>query len=200
MAFLHMANNGELAALTVPSRERIPVRRVYSDPPEPPSGFMSTPATVQTSRLFELPPELRLQIYEHALAPYGVLCLSQYSPFTTPTVTPALLATCKQIYNEADDIIYTCNEVCIELQIQRDNWYSILKKRIPQKIFKRLQHLCVILNCTDTLFRRIENYIDLDLAPFKALASLKTLRIAMIFDKILPGQRLPLHFAAANRN
>ncbi|KAK4912343.1 hypothetical protein LTR49_019161 [Elasticomyces elasticus] len=63
-------------------------------------------------RLFDLPSELRIRIYECALAPTGVLCLSSTPSkrcAVTPQVTPALLATCRQIRNEADDMIVADN-------------------------------------------------------------------------------------------
>lgn len=67
-------------------------------------------------RLFDLPSELRLRIYEFSLAPTGVLCLSSTKNrrcAVNPIVTPAILASCRQGHNEADGIILEQNEVTI---------------------------------------------------------------------------------------
>lgn len=66
--------------------------------------------------LLELPAELRLRIFEYALAPTGVLSLlsSSAKRFTvSPTINSAILGTCRQINHEAADMLYSENEICL---------------------------------------------------------------------------------------
>ncbi|KAF3042917.1 hypothetical protein E8E12_006518 [Didymella heteroderae] len=63
------------------------------------------------SPFFRLPAELRNQIYEELLCantPIKLLELSSRSRIPAPAPTyPAILATCKRIYEEAKDLLYT---------------------------------------------------------------------------------------------
>lgn len=134
-------------------------------------------------RLFDLPPELRLRIYEYALAPSGVLCLTSTKTkrfAVEPLPTTQLLATCRKIHSEADGILFSDNEICITVDAHDTCWPTISEKRLPQRILEKLQHMCVILDCTSN-FRA--DYDDVDLAAFKALTALKTMRIAVIYRK-----------------
>ena len=148
-------------------------------------------------RLFDLPSELRLRIYEYALAPTGVLCLTRTntSRFAVePVVTPRLLNTCRQIHNEAQSILYTENEICISVDAHDTCWPVISETRLHQRVLEKLQHLCVILDCTN-FFNA--SYADVDFAAFEALISLKTLRIAMVYRKNHDSQVLaPIHISS----
>ena len=63
-----------------------------------------------------LPRELRDRIYEFALVSTSRLPVQVFSnqpitstPKATPTLSPALLSTCRQVYAEAIDVLYTLN-------------------------------------------------------------------------------------------
>jgi len=148
-------------------------------------------------RLFDLPSELRLRIYEYTLAPSGLLFLvpTKSKRFAVePAVTPNLLATCRQVHNEADGILYSENEICISVNAHDTCWPTISEKRLPQRVLEELQHMFVLLDCTDYFN---SSYADIDLAPFEALVSLKTLRLAMIYRRNHATQILsPLHIHA----
>lgn len=61
------------------------------------------------TRFFDLPAELRLRIYEYVLAPEGSI------GFMNGGLSPPrldLLRTCRQIYKEANDIVYMFNSFC----------------------------------------------------------------------------------------
>lgn len=145
-------------------------------------------------RLFDLPSELRLRIYEFALAPSGFLGLTttkQQRFAVKPAITTQLLRTCRQVHHEADGIIYSDNEVCIAIDAHDTCWPSISEARLPQRVLEQLQHMCVILDCTNYFNA---SYADVDFAAFEALVSLKTLRIAMIYRRNHDSQVLaPLH-------
>ena len=130
--------------------------------------------------LMELPAELRLGIYEYALAPTGTICLTRSRDkryATTPVVAPTLLATCRQINEEASSILYEQNSVCIAVDAHDTCWPTVSESRLPQHVLERLQHVCVILDCCGS-FRA--TYEDVDWNPFSALISLKTFRITVL--------------------
>ncbi|KAK5135609.1 hypothetical protein LTR08_005089 [Meristemomyces frigidus] len=138
----------------------------------------------QPFRLFDLPPELRLRIYSYALAPTGVLSITttktkRYA--VTPDITPLLLATCKQIHHEAHDILYAENEVCFAIDAHDTCWPTVSERRFPQRVLQRLQHVCLILDMTAP-FRA--DYADVDFAALEALIELRTLRMAMVCQKV----------------
>ena len=131
-------------------------------------------------RLLRLPAELRNRIYEYALAPTGTICLSTSKSkrfATSPVVAPALLATCKQINEEATGVLYSENSICISVDAHDTCWPTISESRLPQRILEKLQHICIILDCT-AYFRA--SYEDVDWCAFTALTSLRTLRIAVV--------------------
>ena len=145
-------------------------------------------------RLFDLPPELRLRIYEMALAPAGILYLTSTNVrrrAVIPAITPALLATNHQIYHEASKILLDQNEVTIRVDAHDTCWPTISEARLPQEVLERLQHFCVILDCTDYFNA---SYADVDFDAFAALTSLKSLRLTSIYRRNQPNQVLaPLH-------
>ncbi|KAK0279028.1 hypothetical protein LTR35_008763 [Friedmanniomyces endolithicus] len=145
-------------------------------------------------RLFDLPSELRLRIYECALAPTGILSLTSTASkrsAVTPIITPALLATCHQIHHEADNMLTSDNEVTITVNAHDTCWPTIPSKRLPPPVLRRLQHMCVILDCTDYFN---SSYAEVDFEAFQYLSSLQTLRLAMVYRKHYATQTLaPLY-------
>lgn len=147
-------------------------------------------------RLFDLPSELRLRIFEYALAPREALLLTttaQKRKAVIPSITPALLRTSHQVYQEASEVLLDQNEVTIVVNAHDVCWPTISENRLPQDVLRRLRHLCVILECTDYFNA---GYADVDFEPFEALTSLQSIRIAMIYRRSSPRQSLPsMHIA-----
>ncbi|KAF2163372.1 hypothetical protein M409DRAFT_26409 [Zasmidium cellare ATCC 36951] len=134
----------------------------------------------ESSPLLRLPAELRLQIYQHALHPTSTLTLT--STKTTryavlPRISPALLSTCPQIHAEAQSLLLTENTLALTLDAHETYWPPISESRLPQSVLEKIQHLCVVFDCTVSLNARYE---DVDFGAFEALISLKTLRVAVI--------------------
>ena len=143
--------------------------------------------TNRRCHLLELPAELRLRIYEYALAPTGTLSLTSTKSkrrATVPILAPALLATCRQIHAEAAHILYTDNSVCITVDAHDTCWPTIAESRLPQRILEKLQHMSVILDATSYFSA---GYEDVDWTAFSALISLKTIRITLLTVGIRPS-------------
>ncbi|KAK5109848.1 hypothetical protein LTR62_006455 [Meristemomyces frigidus] len=145
-------------------------------------------------RLLDLPTELRLRVYEMVLAPTGVLHLHSTTTrrkAVSPSITTALLRTNHQIYHEASNILLDQNEVTLVVNAHDTCWPTISESRLSQATLERLQHFCVILDCTEYFNA---SYSDVDLDAFSALTDLKTLRISSIYRRNYPSQCLaPLH-------
>ena len=122
-----------------------------------------------------------MRIFEYALAPTGYICST--STKTTrfsinPKVAPALLATCRQIHEEAKHLLFEENRICIRCDAHETAWPSIAESRLPQHVLERIQHLYVVLDCTSRFFRA--SFADVDWTAFSALTSLKSIRIAVL--------------------
>ncbi|KAK5170576.1 uncharacterized protein LTR77_005164 [Saxophila tyrrhenica] len=139
-------------------------------------------ATSPRCHLIELPAELRLRIYEYALAPTGSLFLTSnrdYRYQVEPTISPALLATCHQIHHEASSILYEQNSVCIKLDVTDNSFPIISSSRLPQRVLEKLQHICLILDGCGAVGAS-PSYADVDWTALTALVSLKTLRLTLL--------------------
>lgn len=80
-------------------------------PPAPPAPF----------RLLDLPAELRLRIYEHALtAPDHAIRIyySYQRNRVNPNLALALLRTCRQVYSETQNIPYQQNAVYVHAHVR----------------------------------------------------------------------------------
>jgi hypothetical protein len=117
---------------------------------------MDTTEAPKLSLLLSLPAELRLRIYSFALAPTGSIYLHRTSTkryaVTPSTISPALLATCRQINYEASGVLYTENVVHIAVDGHDTSWPAINEARLPQFVLQKLEHLCVLLDCTSVLW------------------------------------------------
>ncbi|EME48465.1 hypothetical protein DOTSEDRAFT_29903 [Dothistroma septosporum NZE10] len=141
---------------------------------------LNVPPKKKTCSLLALPAELRIRIYEFALAPTQTLHLTTSATSrraVKPTVSPKLLATCRQIHHEARKILYGGNSVCVVVDGQAMGAPAIAESRLPQSILEQLEHVCFIFDCT-ALFRA--HFTELDLDTLGALIRLKEARIAMI--------------------
>lgn len=61
-------------------------------------------------------------------------------------------------------------------------WPAINEARLPQPVLQRLEHLCVLLDCSAVLWGR---YGSVDFGAFTALTALKTLRLRAL---VLPDE------------
>jgi hypothetical protein len=133
-----------------------------------------------------LPAELRLRIYSFALAPTGSIYLHRTSnkryAVTPSNISPALLATNRQINYEASGVLYTENVVHIAVDGHDTSWPAINEARLPQPVLQKLEHLCVLLDCTALLWGQ---YGSVDLDAFTALTELRTLRLRAL---VLPDE------------
>jgi hypothetical protein len=133
-----------------------------------------------------LPAELRLRIYSFVLAPTGSIYLHRTSSkrfaVTPSTISPAFLAVNRQINYEATGVLYTENTVHIAVDGHDTSWPAINEARLPQPILQKLEHLCVLLDCTAPLWGQ---YATVDLDAFTALTELRTLRLRAL---VLPDE------------
>jgi hypothetical protein len=144
-------------------------------------------ATEHRCHFLELPAELRIRIYEYALAPTGSLALTSTRTkrhATVPILAPALLTTCRQIHSEAANLLYAENSICITVDAHDTCWPTIAEARLPQRVLEKLQHMTVLLDAT-SYFNA--SYSDVDWTAFSALVSLRTLRIGLITVGGLPA-------------
>lgn len=138
---------------------------------------------ITTCHLLNLPAELRNRIYEACLSP-GVLCLTRTDTkrfAVSPSISPCILATCRQIYNEASKLLYFDNEVTLIMDIHDTFAPVINESRLPQRALENLEHVCLICDGTANLQA---SYEDVDFTHLSALVSLKTLRICVILSII----------------
>jgi len=147
---------------------------------------MDTTEAPKPSLLLSLPAELRLRIYSFALAPTGSIYLHRTSTkryaVTPSTISPALLTPTRQINYEASGVLYTENTVHIAVDGHDTSWPAINEARLPQPVLQKLEHLCVLLDCTSVLWGQ---YGSVDLDAFTALTELRTLRLRAL---VLPDE------------
>ena len=130
--------------------------------------------------LLELPAELRLRIYEYALAPTGTLSLTRTRSkrfATDPLLGPGLLRTNRQINAEASPILYSENTISITVDAHDTCWPTISESRLPQRVLEKLEHVSVVLDLTNNFHA---HYSDVDWTAFSALVSLRSMRIAVL--------------------
>ncbi|PPJ54026.1 hypothetical protein CBER1_02949 [Cercospora berteroae] len=143
----------------------------------------SPPQSDYNCHLLSLPAELRTQIYEEALSPTATLHLTSTKTkrhATLPILAPSLLATNHQINQECSSLLYSNNEICIIIDAHDTCWPIISETRLPQPVLEKLELVFLILDCTAS-FRA--DYEDVDFTALEALKSLKTLRLAVVFDR-----------------
>lgn len=97
----------------------------------------------------------------------------------TPTISPNLLATCRQIYNEASKLLYLDNEITVIIDVHDTFAPVINEARLPQRALENLQHVCLIVDATANFQA---SYEDVDFTPLSALVSLESLRLCMVYS------------------
>ena len=90
--------------------------------------------------LLSLPAEIRNLIYDYLLL----------SPEFLPTISPPILAvnvlrTCRQIYEEAIQVLYSWNQWRIEFQSGSKKYYEYFLSRLSVANAKRMHHLEIVL-------------------------------------------------------
>ncbi|CAK1364641.1 unnamed protein product [Cercospora beticola] len=153
-------------------------------PPQDNSTSTTFPPEPKPNRchLLSLPAELRTQIYEEALSPTATLHLTSTKTkrhATLPILAPPLIATNHQINQECSSLLYSNNEICIIIDAHDTCWPIISETRLPQSVLEKLEHVFLVLDCTAS-FRA--DYEDVDFTALEALKSLKTLRLAVVYD------------------
>ena len=142
-------------------------------------------STYGLSRLLALPAELRLRIYEEVLTALDST-IRIYFSYQTHRINPglgiSLLRTCKQIHYEARDVLYIQNTVL--LAPEED--LSISPMRIPWNALGKLRQLCIVIDYRPVLRNMTppwsygESRITFDFAVYRAMTSLRTLRVCII--------------------
>lgn len=168
----------------VPSEDSTSSEPVEDKTPEPPA---------KPFRLYDLPAELRMRIFEFALAPELALRLTSNKTnrfAVLPQVSPALLRASKQTEREAAGILFEQNTIHLNVDVHETAWPIISENRLPMPVLAQLRHLFVVLDAT-SYFRA--NYQDVDFRAFEAMTSLQTLRICMLSRQhIVSGHSLLL--------
>ncbi|KAL1633420.1 hypothetical protein SLS58_011080 [Diplodia intermedia] len=142
-------------------------------------------------RLLDLPAELRLRIYEHALtAPDKTIRIyySYQQHRTNPNLSLPLLRTCRQIHAEARDILCTENTVFVHADVHRLGNPVIGASQLPPAALSRLRRLFVVL---DLLNASQLSYDAADFRPFQAMVRLRHLRIAAVDEQLPPPPPSP---------
>jgi hypothetical protein len=148
-------------------------------------------------RLLALPAKLRLQIYEDCLAPTGTLHQTSSATYhrtryygawikqqrtLSPIISPALFSTYRRIHNEAQEVLYKKNTICVVVDMKT----SVVCNRLAGywlslRLLRNIHRLSLILDCTQPL-PKILSLSYLGDPVFTALGSLKHVRVAAIFD------------------
>jgi hypothetical protein len=132
-------------------------------------------------RFLDLPPELRNQIYRKVLAPGTVSLVScrHHNPRgTTPGLVPGILAACKQVRQEAADLLFENTFLvafCPDFMGVRRS--ALHRAQLPLHVLSKITSLVLVVDCIR--FRNIHS----DLTALQALTSLKTLRIIAIEEE-----------------
>ncbi|KAB2573344.1 hypothetical protein BFW01_g12793 [Lasiodiplodia theobromae] len=138
------------------------------------------PGASKSFRLLNLPAELRLRIYEHALtAPDKAIRIyySYQKDRVKPGLVLPLLRTCRQVHAEALEVLYE-NTVCVHANANRIGYPIIGSSQLPPPALANLRHLFIVLDVSDPPQLADDDYIDF--RPFQAMVRLRRLRIAAV--------------------
>ncbi|OJD32266.1 uncharacterized protein BKCO1_3900065 [Diplodia corticola] len=143
-------------------------------------------------RLLDLPAELRLRIYEHALTAPDKAIRVYYSyekNRINPALSLSLLRTCRQVYAEARDVLFQENTVFIHADVHRIGNPVIGASQLPPPALSSIRRLFVVVDIIDS--SHASSYAHADFRPFQAMVRLRHLRIAAIDDAEPPPGREP---------
>lgn len=138
-------------------------------------------------RFLDLPPELRMWVYRQLLAPTGHISLRSPGDHfgtlgVTPrgVVTPGMLRTCKLVYEEAREILYEENTVCLNVHVDFSCWAMIQKRQMPDHVLPRLRSVMLVLDFVGPNDVVVENVEKCDWRQLQALTGLRGARICLI--------------------
>ena len=143
--------------------------------PQPSEGEVTEePST--PFRLMDLPAELRTWVYRATLCPTGAISLrscDHHLPFgAAPTLGVRLLATCKQVHDEAKDLLFQ-NTVIANAMVEGGTTRTALhRSQLPDHSILRITSLVIVMDCAT---RHPEQRMDW--RPLEKMTSLMSLRI-----------------------
>lgn len=149
-------------------------------------------------RFLDLPAEMRNLIYRELLSPapgYIRLLTLQHSIKTTdgrPAYSrrtkcqPLVLASCKQAYKEAVDIMYQENTVVICAQICNGNYPIINKRLLPDHVLPKLTSVVLVVENGTTSVANRPDFKTVHWKQLQELTALQELRICMVERKDRP--------------
>lgn len=132
-------------------------------------------------RLMDLPPEIRNIVYREALGS-GAICLMSCSHLQprgiSPGLAPQLLATCKQIHEEAQGLL-VANTFMITFMPYSfsDRHPALHPHQLPHHVTSKIEHMVLLVDC----IRFAE--ISCDPECLQAFIALKTLRIVGVEEE-----------------
>ncbi|KAF2139191.1 uncharacterized protein K452DRAFT_200644, partial [Aplosporella prunicola CBS 121167] len=130
--------------------------------------------------LLDLPAELRMRVYECALtAPDNAIRIyySFHSNRHPHNLGLSLLRTCRQIHQEAHDVLYQANTVLVHADCYRSASPAIGSLQLPPYALARLRSVFVVL---DTSISVDFDYTQTDFRPFQGMVRLQRLRMAVV--------------------
>ena len=139
-------------------------------------------------RLFDLPPELRVWIYRHVLAPgYIGLRNHKYGGSVRKRVAPQdigteLLRTCKQVYKESRQLLLGENTICISVDSGLGHTAMINRSQVPDVMLSKLQDVTFVIDLPQNRNQEHVNLRLMDWRQFQAMTDLKKARICIADD------------------
>jgi hypothetical protein len=148
--------------------------------------------------LLALPAELRLRIYEACLVSSRALHLTSsttHRRYSNSGISPALLATCRQIHIEAQGFLYKENAICIVTDAQTKHQPLVAESRCPQRALQKLRRIFLVLDYT---IPGRAPFPAPDFDVFTALTSLEQVRFAVVFRENSEAATQYLHMTLPN--
>ena len=152
-------------------------RRAVSEPPTSPKRRRHT--FRRLVGFLDLPAELRTQIYELALVSREHIDLLSFAsprtyqrPFQTTKLSPAILQTCKQVYEEASDVLYGLNTFYLNIRTRPSLQRICRFWNVPASVGDELRCLSDRPDFTP-LKRRIPKRLRIHLEPVPSQKSFK---------------------------
>ncbi|KAK3706816.1 hypothetical protein LTR37_012495 [Vermiconidia calcicola] len=139
-------------------------------------------------RFLDLPAEMRTMVYGAAMVPGCVSlrsCIHHMPYGASPTPTPGLLATCKQINQEAADLVFE-NTFMVDVLLHSGTPRSALHgTQVPAHIVPKLRYLVLVIDGTEFAYSRRDRVgvPTCDWTPLQVLTSLQSLRVTFIEGK-----------------
>ena len=147
-------------------------------------------------RFLDLPVELRSWICHLLLAPGTVTLRScaHHLPYgTSPVLTPGILATCKQVNQEAAGLIFKNTFIAnVPLEPTGIPRPALHRSQLPFHALSRIRSLILIIDSAQYLSQ--PQPLNCDWAPLQALTSLTALRVTAIEgnEAMLVGEWVPV--------